>query len=337
MGRTGLRRLNALTLAVAVAACSGAPASIEPSASATSQPTPAASPSAAPTQSATQSTAPSPTAPPVAEASPTANPDPCSHKVFDGPWTIDPLVLGSAVRVDVAELNLRAGPCTGARIIDTVRKGDVLIVNPYPYGPLKGNGYPWYMVYRLQFPGADGGLPPLPLPPAELNPGFNDLWVAANDGARPYVVPLPPRCPTQITFENVRAMLPAERLACFEGPFELQGTFGCGGCGGSGGPNGRPQWLAPGWETNNLRIRWADGEEPISIFFKPRGPEEPPAGSIIRVKVHVDDPAAVNCAIEWTIINPQVTIPDEIAIPYCRERIVVDSYEIVGEDPNFPR
>ena len=133
-------------------------------------------------------------------------------------------------------------------------------------------------------------------------------------------------------------MLPAERLACFPAPITLTGTFGCGGCGGDGGPIVEPGWLATQFGGANLRVRWGDEFEyqPVGMFFKPGGPAEPPEGSIVKVTVHVDDPAAGTCSFVWGMDEPPFTVPTEFAVPYCRERFVVDSYEIVGTDPKYP-
>jgi len=254
MDRGVLRTLLAGSLIVLVAACSGPTASGGPTGSPVATLTSEASPSPAPVDTATPSVLPS--TPPLETPEPTENPDPCSHKGYDGPWDVGPLLPGSAVEVVVAELNLRAGPCTGAKRVATLKRGDILIVGDSGYGPFKGNGFPWYSVTRPNVTGADGGLPPLPLPPVTYEKDLVGGWIAANDGSKPFVLPVAPRCPATIDLANVRGMLPAERLACFETSFVLQGTFGCGGCGGTGGPAATPAWLATGFEAMNLRTRW---------------------------------------------------------------------------------
>jgi hypothetical protein len=278
-----------------------------------------------------------PTIQPVADDSPTPYVDPCGHVPYDGPWAVPPLLPGSAVRVAVAELNLREGPCTASRKHGTVEKGKVLILSAHLDGPVKANGYSWYFVW---FPpnAPNGALPKLPENWFPDGTDTSGAWIAANNGATPYVTPLAPRCPTTVDLENVVAMLPSEWLACFDSPIVLKGTYGCGGCGGEGGPISKPNWLADTFEFTQLRVRWGDQFEyrPVGLHFKPSGPARPPEGSVIRVTVHVDDPAAQSCSFVWAIDDPPFTVPNEIGVAWCRERFVVDSYEIVGTDPKYP-
>ena len=144
-----------------------------------------------------------------------------------------------------------------------------------------------------------------------------------------------PRCPTTVDLENVVGMLPSERLACFDDPIVLEGTYGCGGCGGTGGPIGEPAWLAETFEFQQIRVRWGDGNRPVGLHFPPSGPATPTEGSIIRVTVHVDDPAAASCTFVWGLEDPPFTVPETMAISWCQQRLVVDSYEVLGTDPNY--
>jgi hypothetical protein len=38
----------------------------------------------------------------------------------------------------------------------------------------------------------------------------------------------------------------------------------------------------------------------------------------------------------WRLEEPEFVVPDETAIGWCRERFVVDSYEVIGTDPDYP-
>ena len=332
MRRAAVRRLVTVSFVFVVGACSGpsSPATASPSAQAsalTAVATPTLEPADTPEPSlATQ------TAPPATPA-PTDNPDPCVRRPYTGPWTIDPLMPGSAVRVAVAELNLRAGPCAAAQRVEVLKKGDILVVFG-PYGPFKANGFPWYEVQKAKV-AADGSLVPLPASPVTIGPDVVGGWIAANDGTVPYVTPVAARCPTTINLKNVRGMLDAERLACFSEPIVLTGTFGCGGCGGTGGPQSDPIWLAETFQFDHLWVHWFKDEHPISIQFKPSGPKKPPEGKIIRVTVHVDDPAAQKCTFYYGLEEPAFVEPKELGIAWCRERFVVDSYEIMGTDPYY--
>jgi hypothetical protein len=115
----------------------------------------------------------------------------------------------------------------------------------------------------------------------------------------------------------------------------LTGTFGCGGCGGAGGPVAKPYWLADLFEFDHFWVHWFEDEQPIALHFKPSGPAKPREGRIIRATVHVDDPAAQKCSYYYGIEEPPFQEPERLAIAWCRERFVVDSYEILGIDPLY--
>ena len=335
---SGARYLVAATatLALSLGACSGPTATSEP----TVTPTPAASavanaePSVSPV--ATSLPSPSPSAP-VASQPPQIG---CQLASYTGPWKVDALLPGSAVQVAVAELNLREGPCTSSKRIEKLKRGEVLIVLPADvvqsgFGPSRANGFPWYPVVKVQNAGTDGKLPALPTNPLNIGTEAVFGWIAANDGAaKPYVTPLAARCPTTVDLANVNGMLPAERLACFDGPIVVEGTYGCGGCGGSAGVIAKPQWLAWPLEFDFLSVDWVGQRGPISLHFKPSGPGRPPEGSIIRATVHVDDPASVKCSLQ-SADDPPFVVPERVAVAYCRERVVVESFEILGTDPNY--
>jgi hypothetical protein len=312
--------------------CGGPGATGSPTPSATGL-TADASPSLQPTASPLPSIDASPSAPPLAEETPTPGPACRPDVPYTGPWTVDPLLPGSAVKVTVTELNLRDGPCAAAKKVGTLKKGTILIVAEDAYGPVRNNGLPWYFVFVAPNVGPAAELPVLP---AGIFPDGVDAevgWIAANDGSRPYVTPLPPRCPTTVDFENVQAMLPAERLACLETSIVLQGTFGCGGCGGASPMEAKPEWLAGPFEFDRLAATWPGPS--LALHLKPAGPARPPDGSIIRVTVHVDDPAALKCTREFIDTDPPYVVPAKSTVAYCRERLVVESYEILGTDPNY--
>jgi hypothetical protein len=133
-------------------------------------------------------------------------------------------------------------------------------------------------------------------------------------------------------------MLPAERIACFgPEPFTLEGTFGCAGCGGIALGQYKPVWLATPVELDFLSVAPEDQFGPLALRFPPDGPERPSNGDIIRVTVHVDDPRSTKC----TIGDPDdsggfVAVDKATAVFYCRERLVVESYVVIGTDPDFP-
>jgi hypothetical protein len=96
-----------------------------------------------------------------------------------------------------------------------------------------------------------------------------------------------------------------------------------------------PAWLG-GKEFDYLYSRTAAEPLALAIHFPPPL-EAPEAGSILHVVGHFDDPRASECRIaEPDPANPDgspVPIPEAEAIQYCRERFVVESFEITGTGP----
>ena len=302
-----------------------------------------AGPSATPT--VTIGTSPSPATPaplptevaPSATALPTAVPTEPIGK-------LDVIPPGAAIEVTVAELNLRADPSTSSKRLETLKRGELLITLPYDgiswgFGPRNANGYVWYPVVKPQVEGADGQLPPLPTRPVLIGTEVVSGWIAAHDGSKLFVKQIAPRCPTTVDLKNVEAMLSAERLACFEGSIVVEGTFGCGGCGGASTLVTEPAWLADGLEFDFLSVNPSEQLGPLVLHFPPGGPERPAAATIIRATTHVDDPASARCSMHWADLpkgDPGRVVPPATAVLVCRERLVVDSYEILGTDPDFP-
>jgi len=246
---------------------------------------------------------------------------------------------GAAIRVAVKELNVRKNPSTSARRVTTLSRGDVLVVLPNDslslgFGPVSRGGYTWYPVMVTAY--KDGSLPALPASPTEssLPPTFG--WVATDNGTKPYVMALPPRCPTTVDLASVQGMLAAERLACFGAPITLSGTFGCSGCGGEIFGTYKPAWLATPVELGFLSVNPAARLGPLALRFPPGGPTPPAAGSRINVTIHIDDPRSTRC----TMVNGDgasaVSVDKRTAVLYCRERLVVERFDNLGPDPSFP-
>jgi hypothetical protein len=311
-----------LGLAVVVGACGGPSATPTGAATATPSATPPATSSPAPTEQA------SPTA--------TLGPPPTTPVT---PGAV--LAPGTAVEVIAVELNLRERPSTSSKRVSLLKRGDVVIVAPLDnlgngWGPVTADGFEWYPVMQVSTP--DGKLPDLPQRPiANLDGEPVSGWVAAGEGTRPYIRALPPRCPTSPTLRRVAGMLPAERLSCFgANPIVLEGTYGCPACGVMLPGVFEPAWLAIPIEIDFLSVDPSVEIGPIALRFPPDGPDRPPPGSIIRVTVHVHDPRAVGCSITVDASPAAITVHAETAELFCRERLVVDSYETLGTDPRFP-
>jgi hypothetical protein len=255
--------------------------------------------------------------------------------------TLDVLPPGAAVRVVVSELNIRRKPSTSAKRITTLKRGQILVISPsdgysFGWGPVSANGYTWYPMIEIAS-STPGTLDPLPTYPIPIGAEPISGWVAADNGSKPYVEMVAPRCPTTIDLTNVEGMLPGERLACFGEPIVLQGTYGCGGCGGASAGVYKPSWLASPLNFNFLSVDAKVRVGPLAIHFPPSGPAAPAAGSIIKVTLHVDDSRSSRCTgSDIDQNNVRVVVNPASMRTWCREQLVVDSFEVIGTDPNFP-
>ena len=320
-----MRRLIAGAMALALAACTSPSASVAPSSAAVSPGTSIAG-SPLPSGSVAPSVAPS--------TEPSASPGP--------PSAFQVLPPGSAVQVRVDELNLRRNPTTSARRVELLERGDLLVVSPSDfviagYGPIKADGFTWYPVIKIDVFDGDGRLDPLPTHPIPIGAELDSGWIATDDGEDRFVRQLEPRCPSTVDLANVSGMLPAERLACFGGaPIVLEGTFGCGGCGGAIAGVFQPAWLASPMNFDFLSEDVAEQFGPLALRFRPSGPVAPTPGSIIRVTAHVDDARSARCNIqEAGEGDTLIPVDPATAVFFCREQLVVDSYEVLGTDPDF--
>ena len=82
---------------------------------------------------------------------------------------------------------------------------------------------------------------------------------------------------------------------------------------------------------------WHDSPEILALRFPPKGPAEPAAGTIIRVTVHVDDSRATKCTMsELSDAGAPLPVDTRTAVFQCREQLVVESFVVLGTDPDFP-
>ncbi len=245
----------------------------------------------------------------------------------------DMLPPGSAARVAVEVLRIRESPATDAPLLDQLSAGQLVLIGPgvtAPDGPISGGGFAWYPVQRL------GDLTELPALPEELPGDGVTGWAAAGDAEIAYLELVPERCPARpASLATVSAMLPWERLACFgDESLTLDGVMGCPGCGGAATGTFEPAWLASPMSGVPISVDPAARIGPLSGLLKPDGPAVPPNGSIVRATAHFDDPAATGCVIAPG--DPPEPIDSRTAVLFCRERLVVDTIEITGTDPEFP-
>jgi hypothetical protein len=295
---------------------------------------PTSEPSAAPTILATPVPTLSPTTTPTVTSAP--GPTPTATAALGAALTYPPeldFVNEYAIRVTVAQLNVRAAPKSTGQKLATLPKGAIVLVRDWP---VHAGGYTWYFGYQPMLP-PGGAIPQLPTP---LAPGIDPVagWIAAGTSADAYVLPIAPRCPSVVDLANVEGMLNSELIACFgTRAFVLQGTFGCGGCGGTDSGRYAPEWLAARSDYDFLSRNPSAIVGPMALRFPPSGPVRPPQGSIIKVTVHLEDPAASTCAVK--AVNDSgtlVSIAPAAAGTWCRSQLVVERYDVLGTDPRFP-
>jgi hypothetical protein len=337
MNGRGLRpisRLQPISLVLLVAACAGsAPAggSLPPSASSASPLAPSAEPSASDVPAATPS---------VPLETPTATSDVAPAGDGSSVWAQrppEPLLLGTYVRVVVAELNMREAPTTSAKRVDTFAADQVIIVRDV-IPPVEADGYVWY-VGSGPFRNVDGQLPPLPYP-AGADIDTTEGWFAARRGATLFVKPVDARCPSDVGIVDLGAMAPAERLACFgDRTIEFEGAFraGCPTCEHFG--TFEPAWLANPNEYNYVADTGTGVHGPgLNVRFPP-GLAVPENGSIVSVRGHFDDPAAGTCSlamVPWDYRDMEVDpAPQSVAQLWCRHQFAAETIDVIGTDPTY--
>ncbi len=284
---------------MAVAVFSGA----EPAGLASPVPSASTDASASPTDEAS---------PYAASVEPSMTPVP---PVFEAPDDILP--PGSMVDVVVDGLQIRAEPGLNATVLFTAQAGSRFYV--YPYGPVVLDGLHWYRLGTM---------------------GDAVLWAAAGSATEQYLELAPVACPaadpdlaTVIDMSN-----DWDRLACFgDRPLTFTGTYGCGECGGTSAVPSlyEPSWLAAPAYTP-LWVEWGVGGI-LELHIAPdSGLVFPPEGSVVRLNGHFNDSESTTCVISLYDGEQVRPLDPRTADLYCRERFVVDTFEITGTDPAFP-
>jgi hypothetical protein len=234
---------------------------------------------------------------------------------FEAPDGILPPWSTAVVVVDA--LQVRAEPGFNGPVHATASAGEVFLVIG---GPEVVDGLDWYRLFLI---------------PDALT------WAAAGSGADRYLELVPPNCPeADPDLAAVVLMTPWEQLACFgERPLTFEGTYGCAGCGGTAEPAGEfePAWLAYPMNFDWLFPDYASGSGYLELRFAPdSGLERPSQGAIVRVTGHFNDARSATCRMV-TFEGEQATQIDSRAAEWaCRERFVVDGFDVIGTDPDFP-
>ena len=216
-----------------------------------------------------------------------------------------------------------------------------VIAPSYPvlaFGSVVEDGYTWYHVGVLN-------MDELPEPggaPLEHR-GFGA--VAIGDGDSQWLELLDARCTDdEPTLQHLSSLTEWERLACYGNrQINVEGVLGCGGCGGLMPGTFTPDWLASPMNYDFLSVEPQQYVGPMSMHWSPGGPARPDTSSgapILRITGHFDDAAAEDCSMAFLTstfgVEAESTIDPAIAKLFCRTQFVVDSYEILGVDEDFP-
>jgi len=252
------------------------------------------------------------------------------------------LPVGSLVEVISDGLRLREEPTTGGAEVATLPAGEVLYLvgNANNLGPVQADGYSWYA--GLYAPGYSDW--PLNPPGSSDGPSGDPRvsgWFAAGTTEEDYVELLPAGCPVSTDIDGLYAVTAWERLACLGGQqLTVEGTYGCGGCGGLAPGTFDPPWLASPLNFHLFTPPWAalpPVVEQMVLHVPPDLPElgSEQAGSVLRVTGHFNDSRSADCVIAPGEPGEEVPADDLAAEWYCRLGFVVESWEVVGTDPDW--
>ena len=308
------------------------------------EPTGSASPTPGASGDASASAAGSPSAAPSGDAS--ASPTSPDASASAAPVAVGPPTgitpVGSLVTVTADGLRLREEPTTSGAVLATLAAGETLflVTNPNSLGPVEADGFSWYV--GMYAPGyADWPLNP---------PGFGDGpsgdprvfgWFAAGSESEDFVELQRARCPVGTDIDGLYAATPWERLSCLgDQQITVEGTYGCGGCGGLAPGTFDPEWLADPINFHLLTPPWADLPpvvEQLVLHVPPdvAAPGSEQAGSVLRVTGHFDDARSTDCVIAPGEPGSEVPANELAAEWYCRLQFVVESWAVVGTDPDW--
>jgi hypothetical protein len=242
---------------------------------------------------------------------------------------------GSEVVVLVDGLRIREEPSTEAALVEEVAAGQTLYVadDAAGLGPVSARGFDWYPVRYA------AGYDAWPTPPSGTAEASVRGWIASGSDQGPFVELVPVACPSgDPDLATVGELTPWARLACFgDRTITVEGTYGCADCDGVVAGSFEPAWLAYPAAGHQLSPEGAWPHVVLDFHAPPdRAGDVPPAGSIIRVRVHLDDAAASDCRISHVRTGGE-EVPDDRAAAelYCREQFVFEGAEILGSDPAF--
>jgi hypothetical protein len=303
-----------------------------------------------PTGSPTPSSTTSGSVPPPASGSGTATGTPGASAsavpsedpgvVVDAPDGILP--VGAVAEVTADGLRIREEPSTSTAIVGTVNAGEVvhLVMNANFLGPIEADGFDWYLVQH-----APGWRDWPANPPGEGDGPSGDPrivgWIAAASESEAFLSLSRADCPDQIDIATLWAHTAWERLSCLgDQQITVEGTYGCGGCGGLAPGTFEPEWLAHPLNFHAFSPPWADRPAVVEGMTLSIPPDVPPlgsdqAGSVLRVRGHFNDPRSTECSIAPGEPGAERAADELAAEWYCRLQFVVESWEVVGTDPDY--
>jgi hypothetical protein len=236
------------------------------------------------------------------------------------------LPAGSVVLVTADAVRIRSAPTTTANVVATMAAGEAAyVLDSLEAGPVRANGYEWYQVEYA------GGQDVWPW--QDLSPVQAAGWVAAGGGDGRFLELAEVACPAPITLERLAFDLtPWGRLVCLDSaPFDVQGTYGCESC------DDEPLNAEPGWLADLALHNVLAGQYSYYPFIRIAIPPDlapPQDRDVIRATLRVDDASARSCTYMPEPDDTGALLElDPIAIQfYCRERLVLDSFEVLGTD-----
>ncbi len=138
-------------------------------------------------------------------------------------------------------------------------------------------------------------------------------------------------CPSSpMTAAELNTLSSLERLACYGGsPIVVTGTLDHCNCDGPIGSSYDPAWLA-----QPVTLFLFDGANELFLHFEdpPGEPEELVAGDIVEATLAMEHDLAPDCTVTSDI--GQTVPPRANIVLDCRTRLVVESLDVTGHDPD---
>jgi hypothetical protein len=288
--------------------------------------TPALSPT--PLGSLSQSAADVPSA--AATSGTSASPSPGAQHSLEPTLSLGPDVIAEVVTGDLV---MRSAPAVSPESMiypGRLGPGDRLYLVT---GPVHTDGFDWYLAAPFK---------------AQVNQQGNASstewvrfgWLAAADKTgEPWIAPIEPVCPTNVTVETLHDLQAELRLACFgDVSVSLEGEVSCHDL-GPPIPAPAPDWLT--WDACYINPSGAPRHDPITAESRLGIPiHYPPdaqrvAGSLAVIG-HFDDPQATRCLMFIPTLESDVfgqRLQHQATQLGCRASLVVDSTAPAGDAP----